>query len=201
MLTKLNSLERLALALLVSLLVLSCALYLYQQSQPTQNQRPQLGGNFTLSSVNGPVSLSDFNGQAVVMMFGYASCPDVCPTGLANVGAALGRLTQAQQAQLQPLFISVDPDRDTPERLDQYSRYFYPTMIGLTGSKAEVDPVVAAYGGFYQKVPMPDSQMGYSVDHSSRIYLISRNGQLSQLLFHNSAVTELATALEKLLQE
>ena len=199
MLTKLNTLERLALALFLALLALSGGLYLYQQNLQPDNTSLQLGGDFTLNSVDGPISLSDFDGRGVVMMFGYASCPDVCPTGLATVGAALSRLTPAQQTQLQPLFISVDPDRDTPDRLDQYSRYFYSNMLGLTGNQADIDRVVAAYGAFYQKVPMPDSAMGYSVDHSSRIYLIDRNGQLTGLLYHNSPVAELATALENLL--
>ena len=201
MLKNLNTLERLALGLFTALLLLSAGLFLYQQNLSPQHAEARLGGNFSLNSASGPVSLSDFAGKGVIIMFGYASCPDVCPSGLANVAAALNRLSASKQAQLQPLFISVDPDRDTPDRLEEYSRYFHPSLRGLTGSKNEIDAVVEAYGGFYQKVSTPDSKMGYSVDHSARIYLIKRNGELSQRLFHNSPVAEITTALDLLLEE
>lgn len=197
--TQLNKLERYALALFILLLALSGGLYLYQQSLAPTATAKQFGGDFTLNSIAGPVSLSDFKGRGVIMMFGFASCPDVCPTGLATVGAAMRRLTPDQQAQVQPIFISVDPDRDTPELLDQYSRYFYPTMLGLTASKAEIDTVVRAYGAFYQKVDMPDSTLGYSVDHSTRIYLMERSGKLAQLLYHNTPVADVSAALENIL--
>ncbi|MEH6651987.1 MAG: SCO family protein [Motiliproteus sp.] len=199
---KLNQLERIALITLVLLVALSAGLYLSQlltNNPSAELATRQLGGDFTLNSLNGPVSLSDYKGQGVIVMFGYTYCPDICPTGLANLGAALNRLSEAEQQQLQPMFISVDPDRDTPDRLDQYSRYFHPSLLGLTASKPEIDPVVKAYGAFYRKVDMPNSAMKYSVDHSARIYLIDRNGQMIEALHHNTPTAELATALQKLL--
>ncbi|MEH6826400.1 MAG: SCO family protein, partial [Motiliproteus sp.] len=78
--------------------------------------------------------------------------------------------------------------------------YFFPTLLGLTASKIEIDRVVGAYAAFYRRVEMPDSALGYSVDHSARIYLIDRNGQLMQLFNHNTPVAELATAIRQLLQ-
>lgn len=199
---KINQLERIALITLVLLIALSAGLYLSQPAKNTPSadtQIRQLGGDFTLNSVKGPVSLSDYKGQGVIVMFGYTYCPDICPTGLANLGAALNRLSDAEQQQLQPIFISVDPDRDTPDRLEQYSRYFHPSLLGLTAAKPEIDPVVKAYGAFYRKVDMPNSAMKYSVDHSARIYLIGRDGILMEALHHNTPTGELAAALQKLL--
>ncbi|WP_421864466.1 SCO family protein [Motiliproteus sp.] len=200
MANKISSIERLALILCGILLALSVGLYLYGQALgPTESKQNSLGGDFTLQGLNGPVSLSDFNGKGVVLMFGYTSCPDICPTGLANLGAAMNRLNEEQQQQVQPIFVSVDPDRDTTQRLDDYTRYFYPGAIGITGSKTEIDEVVKAYGAFYRMVDMPNSAMAYSVDHSARIYLIGRDGKLNRLIDHNAPVAELSTAIEALL--
>ena len=202
MCNKLNSLERLALGLCVLLLLLSAGLYLYTQlyPQPGLESNPGLGRDFSLQHLEGPVSLSDFRGKGVALMFGYTSCPDVCPSGLANLAAALERLNESQQRQLQPLFISVDPERDTLEKLDLYSRYFHPQILGLTADKAELDPIIKAYGAFYRKVEMPDSALTYSVDHSAAIYLIDSRGQLTRSLSHNTPVAELSSAFQLLLK-
>lgn len=197
---KLTAIERLALVLCGILFVLSVGLYLYGQALgPSPAKQSKLGGDFTLHGLEGPVSLSDFNGKGVVLMFGYTYCPDICPTGLANLGAAMNRLNEDQQQQVQPIFVSVDPERDTTERLNDYTRYFYPNAIGITGSKSEIDKVVNAYGAFYRMVEMPDSAMAYSVDHSARIYLIDRDGELNRLIDHNAPVADLSAAIEALL--
>lgn len=201
MFSKLNAMERLALLICALLILLSGALYLFAQRGPQPALYPPSGGDFSLQHLSGPVTLSDFSGKGVVMMFGYTSCPDVCPSGLATLAAALTRLSADQQQQLQPLFISVDPERDSLKQLDQYSRYFFPSLLGITASKAELDPVVSAYGAFYRRVEMPDSALIYSVDHSARIYLIDRHGQLVNVLNYNTPAAELATALQQLLQE
>ncbi|MFT5722610.1 MAG: protein SCO1/2 [Motiliproteus sp.] len=197
-----NPKTRLALLLCALLILLSGALlYFFAKQSPQPSPYQKLGGAFSLHHLSGPVALADFSGKGVVMMFGYTSCPDVCPTGLATLAAALDRLSTQQQQQIQPLFISVDPERDTLKKLDQYSRYFYPGLLGITGSNAELDPVVSAYGAFYRRVEMPSSALVYGVDHSARIYLINRRGQLVKLLNHNTNAAELAEALNQLLQE
>ncbi len=163
-----------------------------------QNPYAKLGGDFTLTGVQGPVALKDYREKVVVMMFGFTYCPDICPTGLANVSAALGQLNDSELKDVDAMFISVDPERDTPERLDQYTRYFNPKIQGITGSKADIDKVVSDYGAFYQMVPLPESELKYSVDHSSRIYLINKQGKLAQLMYHNSSPQELAVEIKKL---
>jgi len=158
-----------------------------------------MGGDFTLQSVSGPTSLSEFKGKVSVLYIGYTHCPDVCPTSLAVMSQALEELSPEELEQVQPLFVSVDPERDTPERLAEYGNFFHPKIIGMTGKKAEVDRMVDRYGAFYQKVEMKDSAMGYSVDHSSRIYLINKKGQLSQTLTHATMPEEVAAEIRALL--
>ena len=133
------------------------------------------------------------------MYIGYASCPDVCPTGLGMMATAMHQLTPEQQAKIQPLFVSVDPERDTPDRLKEYAAYFYPTMVGATGNREQIDQLVRQYGAFYRIVKLEDSAMGYAVDHSSRIFLIDQQGKLNSTLLHNSFPDELADALRQLL--
>lgn len=159
----------------------------------------QIGGDFTLTSADGPVSLSDFKGEVAVIYIGYASCPDVCPTALAVLSQALNQLDEKQRDQVQGIFISVDPERDTPEKLKTYTRFFSDRLIGLTGSHEEIDKVVRQYGAFYRKVELEDSAMGYAVDHSSRLYLIDRNGDFVGLLNHGVQPAEVKNRLESLL--
>jgi protein SCO1/2 len=159
----------------------------------------RLGGDFTLTSAQGPVSLSDFRGKVSVLYIGYASCPDVCPTALAVLTQSLKQLDAEEREQVQGIFISVDPERDTPEKLAEYAAFFSPRIIGVTGSQDQIDQVVRQYGAFYRKVEMKDSAMGYAVDHSSRLYLIDREGRLVQTLLHNSSPQELTQGLQTLL--
>ncbi|MBV0933568.1 SCO family protein [Marinobacterium weihaiense] len=158
-----------------------------------------LGGDFTLMSANGPVSLSDFRGKVSVLYIGYASCPDVCPTALAILTQSLKQLSPAEREQVQGIFISVDPERDTPEKLADYTAFFSPSILGVTGSREQIDQVVRQYGAFYRMVELKDSAMGYAVDHSSRLYLVDRNGQLVDTLLHNATPHALTDRLQAML--
>jgi len=173
--------------------------------KPTQTD-PQpgghkLGGDFTLTSASGPVSLSDFKGQVVALYIGYASCPDVCPTALAVLSQAIRNLTPEQREQVQGIFISVDPERDTPEKLAKYAGFFSDRLIGVTGTREQIDRVVRQYGAFYRIVELDDSALGYAVDHSSRLFLIDRDGEPAGTLVHNSTPTELGQWLQRLLDD
>jgi protein SCO1/2 len=189
---------RILLILTACLLAGMVAAFLLKPA-PNSPASGRLGGDFTLQSLAGPVSLSDFRGQAVVIYIGYASCPDVCPTALAVLSQALKALTPEQREQVQGIFISVDPERDTLEHLDRYSRFFSDRIVGVTGSREEIDAVVRQYGAFYRKVQLDDSAMGYAVDHSSRLYLVAPDGQLVGTLLHNSTPAELSQRLQELL--
>lgn len=115
------------------------------------------GGDFTLQSADGPVSLSDFRGKVVLIYFGYTSCPDVCPTSLGALSAALKQLSPREMDRVQPIFISVDPERDTPGKMVEYVHYFHPKMIGVTGSIEQVRKVADRYGAYFRKAEVKDS--------------------------------------------
>ena len=144
----------------------------------------KFGGDFTLFQGDKPVSLSDFHGKLVVMYFGFASCPDVCPTTLTIIASALRQLTVEELETVQPVFISIDPERDQGEKLTAYATYFHPGFIGITGTPDEVQKVANQYGGFFIKVES-DSALEYLVEHTSKTYIISKDGQYVSLLPHD----------------
>ena len=177
--------------------LLTGALLLWEPGAPPKTASEDAG--FTLESSEGAVSLSDFHGKVVLVYFGYASCPDICPTSLAYLGTALAQLDPAERAQAQGVFISVDPARDTPARLAEYGRFFHEEIIGLTGSEEEIAEVAARYGVIYRRIES-DSAMGYSVDHSSVTYVVDREGRLVESLPHGTPSKTIADAIRRLLR-
>ena len=139
-------------------------------------QSPQPAYEFTLTSADGPVSLSDLRGKVVLIFFGYTFCPDVCPTTLQEMSAVLD-LMGKKADQVQPVFISVDPDRDTPERLKAYLNNLDGRILGITGETALIDEIVTQYGVFYQKRTINESG-NYLIDHTATSYLIDPEGYL-----------------------
>ena len=115
------------------------------------------------------------------------------------MGAAINLLTPDEAADVQPLFIRIDPDRDNPQKLAQYGAFFHPSLIGLTGKKENLDQIVKAYGAYYGKVEFSDSELGYSMDHTTRIYLINRDGKLLDLIHHDTGPSEIAEKLRSVL--
>jgi protein SCO1 len=132
--------------------------------------------DFTLHSVDGPVLLSDFRGRYVILYFGYTSCPDICPDSLAKFREALSK--QGERAgEVQVIFISVDPARDSVEYSDVYVKRFSPDFIGVTGSEAEIQSVTRQMGIFYQ-LNEPDDGGFYTVDHTASALILDREGRL-----------------------
>ena len=157
------------------------------------------GGDFTLHSSEGPVSLQDFRGTVVLLYFGYTRCPDICPTSLSFVIQAMNGLTDAEVEKVKPIFISVDPTNDTPDTLAEYVEYFHPNMIGLTGSEKEVAAVATLYGAKYYEVELKGSAFGYSVNHSSAIYLITPDGTLRFIFPHATPSSVILEAIKYVL--
>jgi protein SCO1/2 len=158
------------------------------------------GGDFSLTSYGGPVSLSDYRGKIVLLYIGYTWCPDICPTNLAMISRTLSALNAPEREQLQPLFVSVDPDRDTPQRLKEYVEYFHPSLLGLTGNRSDIDDIVGRYGAAYRIVNKQEDE-NYVVDHTADTYIIDRQGKLVRRMAHGSSVEEMLAALQPLLQE
>jgi protein SCO1/2 len=161
-------------------------------------QAPPVGGDFTLDAASGKISLSDFKGQIVLLYFGYRSCPDICPTSLSAIHLAMQQLSADEQKQVQAIFVSVDPERDTPALLQKYVEYFRSGMLGLTGDPATIKEVTQRYGMAYRKVES-DSALGYLVDHSANIYVIDREGQLQQSLPHGTQPKQLTEVIRQYL--
>jgi len=137
--------------------------------------REPIGGPFALIDHNGkPRTNEEFRGKLMLVYFGFTYCPDVCPTDLQNIGLALDQLGPAGE-QIQPLFITVDPERDTAEHLKDYVPMFHPRLIGLTGDPAAIHAAAAAYRAYYAEVPLKGDD--YTVDHSSFIYIVGTDGQ------------------------
>jgi protein SCO1/2 len=132
-----------------------------------------------ISSMTGqPVRLSDIEGDITLVAFGYTFCPDVCPMTLAQVKQALAGLEAAERERVQVIFISVDPERDTPEVLAHYMAAFDPAFIGLTGQVAQLEAVMKPFGAVAEKETVSDSAAGYLVSHTARLYLIDSRQQL-----------------------
>ena len=168
---------------------------------PTKSPQPYpgMGGDFTLSAISGPVALSDFKGKAVLVFFGYTHCPDVCPTDLARIGQVLNALTPAESTRVRGLFISIDPERDTPQRIADYTRFFHPSIIGLTGTPDDLHRVAKQYLVLYQKAEIGESQAGYLMDHSTKTYLVGRDGYLAKVLGHELEASQVLAAVRDVL--
>jgi len=144
----------------------------------------EVGGDFQLTDHNGnDFDLRQLRGKVSLLFFGYTHCPDVCPTELANLSRLLKNLN-SDAGKVQGLFISVDPTRDTPERLSQYVPYFHPKLIGLTGTPAEVKTVTSAYKvhSTIQHSKGKGKDLQYLVDHSANLFIIDGQGKLAQIV-------------------
>ena len=138
-----------------------------------------------------PSRLDQLHGKVVLFLFGFTHCANICPTSLTNLTEVYQALTPEERKQVQVVFISVDPGRDTPQLLQQYVTSFDPSFIGLTGSKSSIDQTVQAYGGSYEFVPgTTGASNDYSVNHSAFVYLINRDGMM-ELLYDNDKLADL----------
>lgn len=157
------------------------------------------GGDFTLEGPRGPVSLSDLEGKVVLIFFGYTSCADVCPISLARIDACFSAMGEDELEQVQALFITLDPERDTAETLKKYTDYFHPQIIGLRGDVAEIDAVTAQYGLTYSKEPMPGSALGYSISHPTDILLLDQQGNIVETVPHDAKARYLLARIRAIL--
>ncbi len=158
------------------------------------------GGNFTLMGTNGKLSLTDFSGKVVLLYFGYTTCPDICPTNLGHLASAMNQLIADEQARVQVLMITVDPERDDQAKLDIYLPYFHPSFKGLTGTPKQIAQVAKQYGAVYQKASIGEGALGYAVDHSAFTYLINQQGVLVSQLPHDTSGEEFVVAIRSLLK-
>lgn len=156
---------------------------------------------FELTDHNGAKrTLADFKGKITTVFFGFTHCPDVCPTTLAEMKSVLGALGP-EAADVQVLFITVDPERDTPELLKRYVGAFDPAFIGLGGSLEQTVAVAKDFKVFYQKVPSRTDPKQYSIDHTAGSYVFDRGGRIRLFVRHGQGIDSLVNDLKILLSE
>ena len=194
----------------------ACALLACAPQEPTTEAGPQsappvvlpkdvpplrdyggIGGAFTLRDQRGvPFSLEQISGRPAMLFFGYTYCPDICPVTLSKMTRVYELLDLDPQA-LQTIFITVDPERDTQEKLSEYLAYFQVDALGLTGTREEIDAVVRQYGGHYN-LNKRDGQDAYFADHSTYTYLIDQQGLVRFLFRHDDAPEYMAAVTRQL---
>ncbi len=171
-------------SLILIFLLLLCGGYLYYRSFYSDETKKFNGllydkkaEDFTLVNQRGEkVTLSDFRGKVVLIDFGYTHCPDICPVILSKLGEVMNGLG-TQNKKVQVMFITVDPERDTVERLRDYMPHFDSDFLGLTGSPEAIDKVAKSYNVFYNK-EYKDTKDDYLMSHTSSLYLIDQTGNL-----------------------
>ena len=170
-----------------------------QASSPPQERlirlSDQFSADFALIDQDGRLMRDeDLKGKAAIVYFGFATCPDVCPLALGRLTAALNVLTDKEREKVIPLFITVDPDRDTPAALKTYLA-FDPRIIGLTGERGAIEQAKAGFKVYAEPEPIPGSEIGYTMNHSSLFYLIEPDGKLRYALQDTLTPPEIAAAI------
>jgi protein SCO1/2 len=187
----------LLLLLLAGLLVSACS---QGDRGASSIEGARIGGPFTLIDQNGrKVSNSDFDGRYRLVYFGFSYCPDVCPVDLQSIGQGLRRLEKsdpATAAKVQPIFITVDPERDTPAVLKEYVAAFHPRLIGLTGTPEQIASVAKAYGVYYARAGEEDSK-DYLMDHMRIALLFGPKGDPLAIVPHDKGAEGVASELKR----
>jgi protein SCO1/2 len=154
--------------------------------------------DFTLTDAGGARrTLGDYHGKAVVLFFGYTHCPDVCPTTLARLAQAR-KLLGPEAERVQVLFVTLDPERDTPQLLARYVPAFDPSFVGLTGTRQQIEAAAREFKVFFQKVPGPTPDT-YTLDHSSGSFVFDPKGHVRLYLTDRSGPEQIAADLKRLL--
>ena len=144
-------------------------------------------------------SLADFRGKVVSLFFGFTHCPDVCPTHLARQAEVMRQLGPLAD-QVAVLFVSLDPERDTPEALKIYMNAFDPRFIALTGTPEETGKVAKEYKVFWQKTPLPDSALVYTIDHATHSFVIDQKGRLRLSVPHEMSAADVTHDLKLMIE-
>jgi protein SCO1 len=155
--------------------------------------------DFTLSGPDGgPVKLSDYRGKSVVLYFGYTYCPDVCPTTMAELGQAM-RTLGAKVDQVQVIMVTVDPERDTPDKLNKYVKAFDSRFVGLSGTPDQIASAATPLGVYYEKHPVSGAA-GYLVDHTATTMVIDGDGRMRLVWPYGTAGEDMAADLMHLMK-
>ena len=188
-------------AFMILLALLLAALALATRQNTSQSSGTALiGGPFTMiNQAGGVVTEKTYAGHYMLLFFGFTNCGDVCPAELQVMAAAFDQLGQASE-NITPIFVSVDPERDTPPVMASYVKNFHPRLQGLTGSPEQVAAFAKTYHIFYQKVPNPKDPADYEMDHSSILYLMGTDGKFIKHFPYTTDAKALGEDSKKVLQ-
>ncbi len=168
-------------------------------NQDQQTALPTLGGDFSLVDQHGKTRTDvEFRGKYMLVYFGYTFCPDICPLGLRNISSAIDLLGRDKD-QVAPLFITIDPERDTVESLNSYASTIHSSFILLTGSQQEIDTATKAYNVYAAKARPDGTVAEYLMDHSSLVYLMDRDGKLVDFFAHTEEPQKIADRISRFL--
>ncbi len=191
---------RLLLVIIVAFAVGSLSAIALRPGSPAlQSAKALIGGTFSLVNQDGKkVTDQDYRGKYMLVAFGYTSCPDICPAELQTMANAMDQLGPKAD-QVNPIFITVDPERDTVEQMASYVKNFHSRFIGLTGTPDEIKQAARAYRVYYARAEDKNSALGYLMDHSAFIYLINRDGEYVTHFTTATSSEAIAGAIEKAL--
>lgn len=164
----------------------------------TENSRALIGGPFELTDNTGtPVTDETFHGKFLLIYFGYTYCPDVCPMDLQIMADSLRLLSPEQLDQITPVFVTVDPERDTVEAMSEYIKFFHEKLVGLTGTLEQIDTIKKAYKVYAAKA---DDSADYLVDHTAYTYLMDKDGEFLQHFNHGEDPEAMAAKIATFVQ-
>jgi len=192
---KSKSIINIVLLFITCISLLACSRPVFQGADISNGP---IGGPFTLTDHHGKLRHSDeFKGKVVVLFFGFTQCPDVCPTTMSELKSTMEQLGE-QAKNVQVLFVSVDPERDTKEILSEYVPAFHPTFLGLNGNQEQLEQITKNFRIIYQKQAQGDS---YTMDHSAASYLIDKTGQTRVMVNYGAGSSVFTHDIKLLLAE
>jgi len=180
--------------IVLGLTVIFIGFGIYNLNKMPASPYPDVHGEFSLHSIDGPVTSKDMLGKVGVIYFGYTHCPDVCPDTLVRIGAALKLLDSDELAKVMPVFITVDSERDTPEVMAKYAHHFNSHLLGLSGSSKEIKAAAKSFFFGYTK-QAPSKKGKYTVIHASFITIIRPDGSIGKFMSHTSKPEDIANAI------
>ncbi|MDQ6957754.1 MAG: SCO family protein [Mariprofundaceae bacterium] len=179
---------------LLGLAVILIGFGVYNMTRMPPSRYSDIHSEFSLHSIDGPVTSRDMLGKVGVIYFGYTHCPDVCPDTLVRIGAALKLLDSDQLAKVMPVFITTDPGRDSPEVMAKYAHHFNSHILGLSGSSKEIAAAAKSFLSGYKK-ETPGKKGNYTVSHASFIIIVRPDGSLDKLMSHTSKPEDIANTI------
>lgn len=188
-------------ALIVVALVLALLLggmFLLRGGAVANAPKLPAGADFVLQSADGAVDSKTLRGKVLLIYFGYTRCPDVCPASMAAGAMALKTLSAEERSRVRLLMVSVDPERDTLKHLKEYTAYFHPELIGVTGSADEIAALAKAFGAGYIRQPAA-ADGSYAVDHTTATYVVDPEGRLAAVLELGAPNDKIVSTVRKLL--